>query len=74
MTIHKSYGSEFDRVHMLLPGNDSAILTRELIYTGITRVKNKVDIGGNEEVFVTAVSRRIDRKSGQREALWPGGK
>lgn len=74
MTIHKSQGSEFDRVHMLLPGNDSAVLTRELIYTGITRAKNKVDIWGNEEIFVTAASRRIDRNSGLREALWSGGK
>lgn len=74
MTIHKSQGSEFDRIHMLLPGNDSAVLTRELIYTGITRAKNKVDIWGDEGIFVTAVSRRIDRKSGLREALWSGGK
>ncbi|MCX5832159.1 MAG: exodeoxyribonuclease V subunit alpha [Deltaproteobacteria bacterium] len=74
MTIHKSQGSEFDRVHLLLPGNDAAVLTRELIYTGITRAKNKVDIWGNEGIFVTAVSRRIDRKSGLGEALWSGGK
>lgn len=74
MTIHKSQGSEFDRVHMLLPGNDSAVLTRELIYTGITRAKNNVDIWGNEEIFVAAASRRIDRKSGLREALWSGSK
>lgn len=74
MTIHKSQGSEFDRIHMFLPSNDSAILTRELIYTGITRAKNKVDIWGNEDIFVTSVSRRIDRKSGLREALWPGSK
>ena len=74
MTVHKSQGSEFDRVHMLLPPNDSAILTRELIYTGITRAKNKVDIWGNEEIFVTAASRKIDRKSGLRKALWSVGK
>jgi exodeoxyribonuclease V alpha subunit len=66
--------SEFDRVHLLLPGNDAAVLTQELVYTGITRAKNKVDIWGNEGIFVTAVSRRIDRKSGLREALWSGGK
>jgi exodeoxyribonuclease V alpha subunit len=70
MTIHKSQGSEFDRVHMLLPGNDATVLTRELIYTGITRAKEKVDIWGSEEIFVSAVARRIDRKSGLREALW----
>lgn len=74
MTIHKSQGSEFDRIHMLLPGHDSAILTRELIYTGITRAKHKVDIWGNEEIFVTAVSRRIERKSGLKEALWSDSK
>ena len=70
MTIHKSQGSEFDRVHMLFPENDSPILTRELIYTGITRAREKVDIWGSEDVFVSAVSRRTDRKSGLREALW----
>lgn len=70
MTIHKSQGSEFDRVLMLLPGHNSELLTRELIYTGITRAKNEVEIWSDEEVFITAVSRRIDRKSGLREALW----
>ena len=70
MTIHKSQGSEFDRVLMLLPDRDSEALTRELIYTGITRGKHYVEIRGNEDVFVTAVSRRINRKSGLREALW----
>ncbi len=71
MTIHKSQGSEFDRVHILLPGNDSPLLTRELLYTGITRARNQVDIWGNEEIFVAASSRRINRKSGLRDALWP---
>lgn len=70
MTIHKSQGSEFDRVLMLLPGHDSPVLTRELIYTGITRAKQEVAIWGDEEVLVTAVSRKISRKSGLREALW----
>jgi exodeoxyribonuclease V alpha subunit len=70
MTIHKSQGSEFNRVLMLLPDHDSLALTRELIYTGITRAKREVAVWGDEEVFVTAVSRRINRKSGLREALW----
>jgi exodeoxyribonuclease V alpha subunit len=70
MTIHKSQGSEFDRVLMLLPDHDSMALTRELIYTGITRAKQEVAVWGNEAVFVTAVSRKISRKSGLREALW----
>jgi len=72
MTVHKSQGSEFDRVLMLLPGHDSEALTRELIYTGLTRAKNDVEVWGNEDVFGAAVSRRIERKSGLRDALWQG--
>jgi exodeoxyribonuclease V alpha subunit len=70
--VHKSQGSEFDRVLFLLPESDSQVLSRELIYTGITRAKTSVDVWGSEKVFLTAVSRRIDRKSGLRDALWPG--
>jgi exodeoxyribonuclease V alpha subunit len=70
MTIHKSQGSEFNRLLMLLPGNDSEALTRELIYTGLTRAKSAAEIWGDEEVFRSAVSRRVERTSGLREALW----
>jgi len=72
MTVHKSQGSEFDRVLMLLPCHDSEALTRELIYTGLTRAKSDVEVWGSEEVFGAAVSRRIERKSGLRDALWQG--
>ena len=72
MTIHKSQGSEFDRLLLLLPGNDSEGLTRELIYTGLTRAKSAVEIWGSQEVFISAVSRRVERTSGLREALWGG--
>lgn len=70
MTIHKSQGSEFERVLMLLPGHDSEVVTRELIYTGITRARARVEIWGSEELFVAGVSRQIQRKSGLGEALW----
>jgi len=70
MTIHKSQGSEFNRLLMLLPGNDSEALTRELVYTGLTRAKSAVEIWGDEEVFKSAVARRVERTSGLREALW----
>jgi len=73
MTIHKSQGSEFDRVILLLPAHDTELLTRELIYTGITRARSGVEIWGDLEVFVAAVSRRIDRQSGLKGALWPDG-
>ena len=69
MTVHKSQGSEFTNVLLLLPEQDSPILTRELIYTGITRAAKKVEIWGNEEVFRLAVSQRIKRTSGLRDAL-----
>lgn len=74
MTIHKSQGSEFDHIEMILPSGDAAIMTRELIYTGITRARSGVKIWGKEDVFVSAVSRRTERKSGLREALWDGGR
>lgn len=71
MTIHKSQGSEFSRVLMLLPDHDSELLTRELLYTGITRARESVEIIGDSSLFITAAARRIERASGLREALWP---
>jgi exodeoxyribonuclease V alpha subunit len=71
MTIHKSQGSEFDRVLMILPDRDAPLLTRELIYTGITRAKRSVELLGTAELFQSAVKRRIVRRSGLRERLWP---
>jgi exodeoxyribonuclease V alpha subunit len=70
MTVHKSQGSEFDQVLFLMPDRIVPVLTRELIYTAITRAKEKVEVWGKEEVFRLAISRRIERASGLREALW----
>jgi exodeoxyribonuclease V alpha subunit len=70
MTVHKSQGSEFDKALLLLPDRDSPVLTRELIYTGITRARESVEIWGSENVFRSAVSKRIKRTSGLRDALW----
>lgn len=72
MTVHKSQGSEFDRVLLILPDRDSPVLTRELIYTAVTRARERVEIWGHEGVFQGAVSRRIERMSGLRDALWEG--
>jgi len=72
MTIHKSQGSEFEQVVMLLPVPDAEVMTRELIYTGITRARNRAEIWGREDLFATAAARRIDRKSGLKDALWAG--
>lgn len=70
MTIHKSQGSEFDEVVVLLPAGVSPILSRELIYTAVTRARSKVTIFGDAEVVAHAVARRIERASGLREAIW----
>ena len=70
MTVHKSQGSEFDRVLLILPGEDSAVLTRELVYTGLTRAGTAVELWSDQDIFVTAVRRKISRRSGLREALW----
>lgn len=70
MTVHKSQGSEFDHAVLLLPERDYPLLTRELIYTALTRARQKVSIWGPETVLRTAISRKIDRTSGLRDALW----
>jgi exodeoxyribonuclease V alpha subunit len=70
MTIHKSQGSEFDEVVVLLPAGVSPILSRELIYTAVTRARSKVTIFGDADVVAHAVTRKIERASGLREAIW----
>ena len=70
MTVHKSQGSEFDRVLFLLPDRDAPVLTRELVYTALTRAREGVEIWGTEAVFRRAVRRPTLRASGLRDALW----
>ena len=69
MTIHKSQGSEFERVALILPQEDFPLLSRELLYTGITRARQEVMIIGSAEVVGAAVSRRVERASGLGEKL-----
>lgn len=70
MTVHKSQGSEFERVLLILPENDSPVLTRELLYTGLTRARASVEIWASEKILRSAISRRVERTSGLRDALW----
>lgn len=70
MTVHKSQGSEFNSLILILPDQDSPVLTRELLYTAITRAREKVEIWGRKEIFTAAVKRRIKRTSGLAEELW----
>lgn len=69
MTVHKSQGSEFDHVALLLPETVSHVSTRELVYTAITRAKQKVDIYASPAVFTAAVQRHVERASGLRDEL-----
>ena len=65
MTIHKSQGSEFDDVLVRLPGyGENAILTRELLYTAVTRAKKNVILQGSKEVILETCERRVKRGSG----------
>ena len=70
MTVHKSQGSEYDRVFLLLPESDNPILNRELIYTGITRARHSLTICSRKEILSRAISRKMERYSGLTEKIW----
>jgi exodeoxyribonuclease V alpha subunit len=70
MTVHKSQGSEFDDVLLILPNKDVPLLTRELIYTALTRARRKITIWGTPEILRGALIRKIQRTSGLRDSLW----
>jgi exodeoxyribonuclease V alpha subunit len=70
MTIHKGQGSQFDTAAVLLPGPDSRILTRELLYTAATRARRELILAGTEEAVRAAVRRPVARASGLRRRLW----
>ena len=72
MTVHKSQGSEFDRVLLILPDHLSEVLSRELLYTAVTRARCSLEIWGTEEVFRQTVERRTLRESGLCERLAAG--
>ncbi|MEP9415961.1 exodeoxyribonuclease V subunit alpha [Gordonia sp. VNQ95] len=71
MTIHRSQGSQFGAVTVVLPPADSPLLTRELLYTAITRAQSTVRIVGTPEMLRAAVDRRVHRASGLRSAIRP---
>jgi exodeoxyribonuclease V alpha subunit len=69
ITVHKSQGSEFDHVLFILPSVSSNMLTRELLYTAITRAKKKVTIAGNIDVIKEAVKTHSKKESGITKLL-----
>jgi exodeoxyribonuclease V alpha subunit len=68
-TIHKAQGSEFDAVAVVLPERDLPILTREALYTAVTRSRRSVVMVGQEELLATGIARGIERFSGLAEEL-----
>ncbi|MCF8610457.1 exodeoxyribonuclease V subunit alpha [Gordonia sp. HY285] len=69
MTIHRSQGSQFSEVTVVLPPADAELLTRELLYTAITRARDRVRIVGTPDALRAAVGRRVARASGLRTQL-----
>lgn len=70
MTIHKSQGSEYDEVVVVLPEHPTPITTRELLYTGVTRAKRRVTVIGSRASVEHAVSTPVRRSSGLGKRLW----
>lgn len=72
LTIHKSQGSQADEVTVLLPDVESRLLTRELLYTAVTRAQTRVRVVGTEAELRAAFERRVQRASGLRDRLHEG--
>ena len=70
LSVHKSQGSEFEEIAFVLPERASPVLTRELVYTAITRARRKVTIVGPEALLRHAITTRVERASGLAERLW----
>ena len=73
MTVHKSQGSEFQHVVLVLPAEDSAVLTRELVYTGITRAKQALTVVASDAGRLATASARLTQRLGGLSALLARG-
>ena len=69
MTVHKSQGSEFARVLLVLPDQDHPVVTRELVYTGLTRARDHVELWYREQSLQSAIERKTTRTSGLCQIL-----
>lgn len=67
MTVHKSQGSEFDHAALILPSQMSPVVTRELVYTAITRARRRLSLYADDKVLTQAVTTRTERRSGLSE-------
>ncbi len=69
VTCHKSQGSEYDNILFILPEKDNPLLTREMLYTGITRARKTVSILGQKPILMNSIARKVERSSGIIDAL-----
>jgi len=69
MTVHKAQGSEFDSIAVVLPEKPVAVLTRELIYTAVSRSRISVVIVGGESTLNHAIASRVERFSGLADRI-----
>ena len=69
MTVHKSQGSEFDQVLLILPNQETSVISRELLYTGCSRGRESVILMANDSAIDLAIARKMGRVSGLSEAL-----
>ena len=75
MTVHKSQGSEYEHVLMVLPDRDAPVLTRELLYTGVTRAKTRLTWWvPSPAVLFNSVAQRVTRSGGLADRLFHGSK
>ncbi|MEX2603377.1 MAG: ATP-binding domain-containing protein, partial [Gracilimonas sp.] len=70
ITIHKSQGSEFDEVAIILPNKVKSILSKEILYTSVTRARRNTLIIANEKIMRTAIKSSISRNSGLQQKIW----
>jgi exodeoxyribonuclease V alpha subunit len=71
-TVHKAQGSEFDHIALVLPERDTALLTREVLYTAVTRARTSVIVLGAPGLLQTALTRTISRSTGLAKRLTSG--
>jgi len=69
ITIHNSQGSEFEKVITILPERDTQLLTRELLYTAVTRAKTQLQIYGSSDIITQAIKRKTLRHSGLEDRI-----
>jgi exodeoxyribonuclease V alpha subunit len=69
MTVHKSQGSGFQKILIIMPDKDSRLLTRELLYTAITRAEKNCEIWSYDSIIKKCISRKTERDSGLKDKL-----